>query len=267
MKIIGLLTLLIASILFSGCGGGSSDSSTTSVHMKSASSLTTQDFSDTSTELNKTEFEDRLNRVGSFFNYSLASDSAESRCVNEILEPLMKVEDAEDGSYYVDIKEADVSRCYSDYKTSYISYYITNIDKKYPANELLSRNKLTTMRIYIRMEGQLNTSDYTVVMNSALTDANDYDLPCQSTNPIECKIMTVSVIDSVQNNFHYVMTTNLVTNASYVDVNDTYFSSGHIDFEINNWNGTMTYTDKNTAPTYNASSLMETSNGSFSYIE
>jgi len=54
---------------------------------------------------------------------------------------------------------------------------------------------------------------------------------------------------------------------TFSDISDKYFSSGTIEFSINNWNGTMSYTGADEVPTFTAESNSESTSGAFFYYE
>ena len=263
--IIALVATSLLLLSFSGCdkksdsgSKGGKDSS-----IKKASSITLADFDTSDVKLTQAELVENINTSESFFVDSpLTPDVV---CINKLLKQEVETTDVGDGTYTVDISELDVTKCSSDYVEMKSSFHLDGLLAPIPKGTYEAEN-ITQSRQLSVYEGTLKIDGHTYTMKSyfALT-ASDFNNPCifnsatKSCHQYSKTITNSKEIDYYAFDTEYLISTNLVTQRN----KDIYYSSGTIDFTINNWKGTMSYTGPNTAPTYTASSDTESMSGRF----
>lgn len=264
--------------LLSGCGGGSGGGD--SQYVKRASSVTISDFVVYPTKLSRSEFLEALNGNDSFFltSPSDGSVSPEDECIdkkfNESKETFQK---DSDGTFFVEISQVDVGECVSLLDKTYASVFFSKvkmsggIDLTGKTVQELAKHDDEVMQfrwvMSIKGEGKKNGATGAMEAYIALV-GSDFDAPCVQSNPMQCTKRNAATYHfkySDGSTYDLVNSSAIRTNASYHNINDTYFYSGVASFEINDWTGTMTYTGANTAPTFTAYNNSDSVSGTYNY--
>ena len=262
------LTMVFSTILLlSACGGGGGGTTSPVTGMKRASTLVLSDFDTSDVNLTKAEFITELNDQSSFFFNDPTPDSAESVCMKNLLKQEVETTEAGDGTYIVDIPEVDVTQCFPDYTRVTLSYYMDGLSDPIAKGTYDLNERQSQYRSLIIIERSSTRSGHSYTSNKyTATTGNNFAEACVKASPLTCKYFTKKIVNSSSENYHTLDTFYLIRdNLGFTGNNDTYFNSGAATFTLNNWTGTMSYTDKDTAPTYTANSLTESVSGTFTY--
>lgn len=276
----------IISILFIGCGSNGGDSS--SLGLKQANSLTISDFIVAPIGLSSSTFEKELNENDNFFlnePENGANSSAEEECLSEKLldaTSQYKIKKDIDNTFYFNLPSLNVSECFPPPisgvpVTMYMSLYANKLLYQNESNTIVdiegyTLNELEDLTIIqertirsIYITATKSDQSFSVITYAALTGSDGYNSICSYANPIKCIDREVSTYYE-NSELDYSDETVLTTNVNYTNKSDRYFSSGTIEFIMNDWNGVMTYTDGYEPPKYVASSKTAlTSSGVFEY--
>lgn len=278
------LAAILTLISFVGCGGngdgGSNDESSSAIN---AQDLKLEHFDIKYSKLPKEIFLEELNSNDDFFQnfHDNESGNFDEACVNNVLSTYTYDLNA-DGTYNLNLPLVEVGQCYHnpsiENKKTFYSFYDesikaldssgTPIDLEgvaftYDSNFTKSQSRSLMTQ---NLSGNYNGRHVEAQFFRAITDKNDFNLICVRESPMECTIRTVltnEYKDMPLLNSYFSHTLQL--NTTFEDRNSTYFSGGTITFQINDWNGTMTYTDPETPPTFTASNGIENASGTFNY--
>lgn len=268
IKYIGLSVVITLGLGLNGCGDSEDDSGDSAVSsgIKRASSLVAEDFTPAETNLTKAEFIASINDTSKFFFTDPSPTSTEGTCVINLLKDKFQISAVGDGTYKAEIAEIDAVSCFSGSgftKLAY-SFYIDGLDS--PTFQFADSNILKSRMLAV-FEGTFISGGNTYDMHSYIAQtAYNFNDPCISADPIQCKDLTKTVMTSAAINYDRSTTVYLTADdLGFTDRNDSYFNSGSIDFTISNWRGTMSYSDADTTPTYTANSATETVSGTFAY--
>ena len=189
-----------------------------------------------------------------------------------------------DGSFYLNIPQINISECFSDSNNPnvFVSLYINKLivhnsngksidlsglyydDVDFDSHDVQQERHIISMA----MTGDVNGIKYSSKMYQALVGSSGFNSECITQNPAQCTLRFVQSAQYTDNEqLDWVKSITMHTNATYENDDDMYFSSGKIDFEINNWTGTMAYTGANETPIFTASSDTDSVTGSFEYSE
>lgn len=274
--------LVSVMIVLAGCNKGDGNGDKT-VAAPLPQDMTLEDFDVSYLSLTKTQFISELQSLSDYFFYALEPDPSTSvYCLNAALSPYTYVKNAE-GSYDLTMPFIDIADCSG--ATEGLRHWVSvAVEKKLAVDDLgapfdlegrhfmndldyttLQRRQLIVQHISGTLEGFF--LQYTSKL--AFTDYADFYEPCNTEYHLHCTMRLVD--DAVYDGYPYVWQNQkvvLVYNITTSDnVNATYFNSGTITFQINDWNGTMTYTGPETVPTYTATNGDEIVNGTYPYSE
>jgi len=280
-------------VLLSGCQNTSSSDvssiSTISSNSSSTSSVSTfgtfqiptvakeiseVHFSGAIPSLSREKFLEKIYRSNDFYDKKDEEYSLEQLCIKEKLD-LYVYEQLKDNTYMLDSGVIDLFSCTSDENFELFSanIYNTNILLRDENNISISpndfdENLLSSMSfaskhglsmlkyLYNSEVGELN---YSVLISK--TGLQGFETPCiMKSGKSECITSSVKYaeLDGVTKKMEYTVFVD-----ETLSKNGRYYDSGKITFFIDDWIGVMTYTDKDTAPTYRASNAMEYLKGVF----
>jgi len=270
----------VVALSFLGCD--SSDSSSNS----GASSVSLQDFTPkySVSPLTKSDFLEEINSESGFFNTS--PESTTSSCTADMLETYKNNQNytfkkSDDDSFFIEINDIDMMSCGSFTEASINLYYNkvvvnssnTQIDISGETLAILdNENYRSSGRILsvvhikdVRTEGIIEVTSY-----SSITDTKDFEKACNE-EVSSCTQRFVSNVEftGVENVENYSTQKTLTQKATSV-INyktDSYYTSGSVEFVINNWSGEMQYSGAEVAPTFTAQSSDDSVSGTFLYVE
>lgn len=264
----------------------SSDNNDVNTFDVDASEVTINDFIVASATLTKEEFLEKLNSEDSFILYESESaiSSAQDECIeNTLASSTATFQQDEDNTYYINLKNIDVTSCFKSNEniTTYIvSFYTNKLLAKNTNGDFVDLTGKTMSQIdeldtvqkraisKFKLIVETNGENFTINSYDAIIGSDGFDSVCEFKSPLVCTYRSADNIEFTNPELIPFNTSTIIQmNASVLSEKDTYFNSGHADFQINDWVGTMTYTDSNTTPTFTASDGNESVSGTFSYTE
>lgn len=286
-NIIKYSSALTLALVISGCGGGGSGSD--SQQVKRASQVSISDFVVDATALSRSEFLEELNENDDFFFtepeelISSAQDECIDNKMSSTIEGFVFQKDSDD-SFYLDIPQVNVSECFPEVNNPnvLVSLYINKLIIHNANGESIDLSglhyndvdfdsptlKQARLIMSMALTGDVNGIKVSSKMYRAMIGSSGFDSVCIQQNPFQCTLRFAQSAQYTDNShLDWSKSITMHSNANYQNQNDTYFSSGTIDFAINNWTGTMTYTGANTAPTFTAYSDTDSTSGTFNYSE
>lgn len=265
-------------VVLVGCGsggGGSSDGGSSSSGLL-AESVSIADFNVVSTITHtEAEIRQRINSQSAFYNNfpSTGGTSARSECIDDMEDMYGNI--TKDGDYYRFSFEKDIKDCNSD-STSFqseimsrlLTYWstitngVSNDLTQYTVNSNPSASSGTYLSRWYREIIYTNNNKY--IMQLLQSKESNPSAPCEWTTSTinDCEyrrkfityynndLKTVTGVELVKFNYNNVVRSG-----------GTYYSSGSMEFRIQNWAGTVTFTGSSTPSTYTASNGSQTITG------
>ena len=266
---------IILLFVLAGCGGSGSGGGSSSSSGLLAESVSIDDFNVVSTyELTEQQIRERINDESVFYSDKPSSGgiSARSECINDLEDLYGTISPS--GDYYRYEFQHDMKNCSSDANitksemTSEIrSYYSETINgektnlSEYTINNNPSSTSGTFLTQYFREKIWNNNNKYYV--NFLTSSASNPAIHCSYT----------SVFNNCEYRYKWVYYYNndlkTVTGVSLkkfefknvTQSGGTYYASGSINFRIENWAGTMTFSGSSTPSTYTAYNGSQTITG------
>ena len=278
MKFIATISLLI---LF-GCGGGgggggeSSGSSSTGFS-GSAESISISDFYVASTvTLTESEVRSNINSRSIFYNSMPSSGgiSTESQCIDNLQDAygaITRVGDSYQFKFQKDIKNCrSNSTEITSENVAELRTYLTRMTNgesvdltQHKINQLPSASSGTDLNKYYREK--IWSSGNKFEQFTLMSSYSDPSQPCEWTTTFlnNCEIRR-KIIVYYNNDMGQTISDVDLEKYRWVNVSNsggTYFSTGSVQFTIQNWSGTMTFLGSSTPSTYTASNGSQTITG------
>ena len=272
------LFIFFTLVVLVGCGGGgggSSDGGSSGSGLL-AESVSIADFNVVSTlTLTESEIREKINSQSAFYNNfpSTGGTSARSECIDDMEDMYGNI--TKDGDYYRFSFEKDIKDCNSDSTSikseirswlwthwSTITNGVSNDLTQYTVNSSPSASSGTYLsRMYREF---IYTNNNKFILKSLESKESNPSSPCEwtTTTRDDCEyrrkfivyynndLTTVTGVELIKFNYNNVVRSG-----------GTYYSSGSMEFRIENWAGTVTFTGSSTPSTYTASNGSQTITG------
>jgi len=272
--------LSLSFFILSGCGSSKTTeatnetASTSNTHssntlniVSGAKEISLEYFTGAMIGLSQEEFIEKMHTSIDFYDDEVDDETpqekAQSQCLGDLRDSYAYTQSS-DNSYELDVDYIDYTSCMTnpDFLSVTTSIYISNmvaIDN----NITLSSESFHTLDSYttdytsqrvlyftnFNVKGE--EADIEYLMLSASTAIDDFSKPCvKEFGKLECRIREVMYVSSADETVTYSLNDYV---KQVVSSKGLYYDSGSIEFSFNDWKGVMTYSDKNTPPTYIAS--------------
>ena len=285
------LPMIILSLVLLSCGEKEeTDDSTTNI-TNTAQSITNSDFSTTnySTYDNSSSSDSgvvyQLNSDSSFYDNNPSSSSSSSSCA--FFDAFSTATFEEDGvnTYKLAINDMSVADCFSSSsgisitssKGSVLIYGVVVVDSSGNAIDITGKTlslacsncyiKSRAQAMYMSVSGTSSQGNFELISKQLTSQSDDTacNVNSSSTFTSDCyqqSYNSLAAADSTITLHKLIFKSGLDASSS-----GTYYTSGTITFQYNNWNGTMTYSSDNTsaAPTYSATNGTDNVSGTYNY--
>jgi len=285
-SIISAFQVLTVAVFISACGGGGGSDN---LQVKRASQVVISDFVVDETKLSRSEFLEELNGNNDFFLTQPEDliSSAQDECINNKLSSTVEgytFQKDNDGSFYLDIPQINASECFAEINNAnvLVSLYVNKLivknsngesidlsglhynDVDFDSSTVQQSRQILSMAFTADINGIKSSSE----MYKAVIGSSGFDSECVNQNPFQCTLRFAQFAQYTdKEELDWGKSITMHSNSTYQNKNDMFFSSGTIDFEINNWIGTMTYTGASETPTFTASSDTDSITGTFEYSD
>ena len=283
--------MIILSLVLLSCGEKEeTDDSTTNI-TNTAQSITNSDFSTTnySTYDNSSSSDSgvvyQLNSDSSFYDNQPSSSSSSSSCA--FFDAFSTATFEEDGvnTYKLAINDMSVADCFSgssgititSSKGSVFMYGVVVVDSSGNVIDLTGKTfsnacsncsiKSQAQAMYMSVSGTSSQGNIELISKQLISqsDGTACNVNSSSTFTSDCyqqSYNSLAAADSTITLHKLIFKSGLDASSS-----GTYYTSGTITFQYNNWNGTMTYSSDNTsaAPTYSATNGTDNVSGTYNY--
>ena len=290
-RIIGMFSCLMIACLLTNCDfSKEDDENDNSGSISSAKNISISDFNTTSDNLTASEIVEMINEESYFYNNEPVScnsrdDNTLETCINNIFSTYT-FSKTSDGYYEAYIPNANLSHCWiqsfdnlnatitggsfsmsvyynikmSDNNGNDIDLSGKSIDEVVENNELSNSGEVyiqthfkTSLSFIYNGETTTITNDIKALSSNALNPEEHCEITDNISTNCTNRTTTESIVktgtQSETRNDLVILTEN---DLGYSDTG-TYHNSGTINFSINNWEGVMTYSDEEIAPTYTVS--------------